>query len=98
MQAGSQVSIAGPRSPCFKQVQVYELAHLKIAERRWVNPIAAIVGNAQEIGIGRAAHDAVEIDDAVEGTASSNPGVDLVAYFRFCVVPARIVGIRRPVM
>ncbi len=57
-----------------------------------MNSIAAIVSNVQEVWIRGAAHDAVEIDDSIKGATPANPSIDLVAHFRFCVVPAGIAG------
>jgi hypothetical protein len=54
----------------FEQIQIDRFAHLKVAERRWMNSIA-IVGDVQEVGVRCAAHDAIEIDDAIEGATSS---------------------------
>ena len=38
-----------------------------------MNSIAAIVSDIQEVGIRRAAHDAVEIDDGIKGAAPAHP-------------------------
>src|SRR6202011_2499727 len=98
---GAGRRIAGPLTAIssgslrFEQLQIDRLAHLKIAERRRMNAVAAIVSRAQEVGVRGAAHDAVEIDDGIEGAAFANPGVDLVAHFRLGVVPAGIAGDRR---
>ena len=78
------------RSLRFEQIQIDRFAHLKIPERRWMNAIAAIVSYVQEIGIRGAAHNVVKIDNGIEGATLSNPSVDLIAHFRFRVVPAGI--------
>src|SRR5262245_22962418 len=51
----------------FEQIQIDGFSHLKIAERRWMNSIAAIVSDVQEVRIRGAAHDAIEIDDGIKG-------------------------------
>src|SRR5258708_32760312 len=63
-----------------------------------MNSITAIVSNVQEVGIRRAAHDAVEIDDGIKGTTPAHPSIDLVAHFGFCVAPAGIASDWRDVV
>ncbi len=53
-----------------------------------MNAVAAIVRYVQEIGIRGAAQNVVEIDNGIEGATLANPCVDLIAHFRFRVVPA----------
>src|SRR5260221_11320445 len=76
----------------FEQIQIDRFSHLKIAKRRRMNSIAAIVGNVQEVGIRGAAHDAVEVDDGIKGIPLSNRGIDVIAHFRFGVLPAAIAA------
>jgi hypothetical protein len=69
----------------FEQIQIDRFAHLKIAERRWMNSIAAIVSNVEKVGIRCAAYDAVEIDDGIK---ASPPRIQALTSLRTFVFAA----------
>src|SRR5262245_52559073 len=76
------------RSAC-EQVERDGLAHLEIPPRVRMDAVA-IERRKNEVGARRIAHDAVEIDDAVERPPGANPVVDLAADGGLPVVPARV--------
>src|SRR5215510_13715952 len=72
-------------------------AHLKIACRRRMNSVAVVV-RSQQVGVGGAAHDLVEIDHPIKTSALANPVVDLVFDLCLRIVPAGIAGLGRAIV
>src|SRR3954469_22266354 len=81
-----------------EQAEVDRLAHLEVAERRWMNPVAAIVCRIEQVRIARAAHDLVEIEHPIKASARANPVVDLVSDLGFHLAPTGIPRLRGPIV
>src|SRR5262245_65502312 len=62
-----------------------------------MNSVAVVV-RSQQVGVGGAAHDLVEIDHPIKISALSNPVVDLVFDSCLRIVPAGIAGLGRAIV
>src|SRR5262249_33117015 len=62
-----------------------------------MDSVAAVVVRPQQVGVGGAAHDLVEIDHLIKIAALANPVVDLVFDLRLRTVPAGVAALRRTI-
>jgi hypothetical protein len=56
-----------------EQAKIDRLAHLEVADRRGMNPIATIIGRLDEVRIIGAAHDLVEVDHRIKVGPLADP-------------------------
>src|ERR1700681_456718 len=63
-----------------------------------MDAVATVIGRVDQVRVGAAAHDLVEIDYAIELCLRADPFVDFIANFGFGIVPAGVVRVRIAIM
>src|ERR1700681_2861725 len=63
-----------------------------------MDAVATVIGRVDQVRVGAAAHDLVEIDYAIERCLRANPFVDFITNFGFGIVPAGVVRLPIAIM